>query len=200
MSSRADYLTIEQLEAGLETIRQAPRDEGSLVLLVRRPRDGEREVLGEGELDPHTGLAGDNWSTRGSKRTADGSAHPGMQLTIMNARVIALLARERERWPLAGDQLYVDLDLSSDNLPAGMRLALGAAIVEISPEPHTGCHKFAARFGPDALKFVSSPDGRQLNLRGVNARVVQPGTIRVGDVVRKLQRRGADPVASSGAA
>ena len=109
-----------------------------------------------------------------------------MQLNLMNARVIALLAQVRERWSLAGDQLYLDLDLSADNLPAGTRLALGSAVILVTAEPHTGCQKFAARFGRDAIQFVNSPLGRQLHLRGVNARVVQPGVIRVGDVVRKL--------------
>ena len=115
-----------------------------------------------------------------------GEPHPDMQLNIMNARVIALVAGSRDRWALAGDQLYIDLDLSADNLPAGTRLSIGSAIVEVTAVPHTGCGKFAARFGVDAVKFVNSPVGRQLNLRGINAKVIQPGTIRVGDVARKV--------------
>jgi MOSC domain-containing protein YiiM len=109
-----------------------------------------------------------------------------MQLNVMNARVIALLAREEDRWPLAGDQLYIDMDLSQENLPPGTRLALGSAVIEVTDQPHTGCKKFAARFGLDALKLVNSPLGRQLQLRGLNARVTQPGMIRVGDLVKKL--------------
>jgi MOSC domain len=180
------HLTTEELEAGLERIRQSPKDNGVLELIVRRPRTDEREVLDESELNLLEGLTGDSWKTRGSSRTSDGSAHPDMQLTLMNARVIALLAQAKERWPLAGDQLYLDLDLSADNLPAGTRLALGSAVIKVSAVPHTGCQKFEARFGRDALRFVNSSMGRQLHLRGVNAKVVQPGVIRVGDLVRKM--------------
>lgn len=132
------------------------------------------------------GLVGDTWRARDSSRTEDGSPHPDMQLNIMNARVIALLAQSDDRWPLAGDQLFLDLDLTGENLPAGTRLALGSAIIEVTPPPHTGCGKFAARFGVDATKFVNSKEGRRLHLRGINAKVVQSGTIRVGDLASKL--------------
>jgi hypothetical protein len=175
-----------ELEAGLENVRRSPRDEGVLELIVRRPRGGERELLPEGELDLVAGLVGDNWKTRGSPRTADGLAHPDMQLTVINCRAIALVAPERGHWPLAGDQLFLDLDLSGDNLPPGTRLALGTAVIEVTAQPHTGCKKFVARFGLDAMKFVNSPVGRQLNLRGINTKVVRPGVVRVGDVARKL--------------
>src|ERR1044072_8875340 len=181
------HLTAAELEAGLDEIRRSPKDEGPLELIVRRPRVDEREVLEEGELDPSEGLVGDSWSERGSSRTPDGSAHPDMQLNIMNARVISLVAQGRERWPLAGDQLYLDLDLSRENLPAGTRLALGDAIIEVTPQPHTGCKKFVARFGLEAMKFVNSGVGRELNLRGINARVRRPGVMRVGDLARKIQ-------------
>ena len=180
------HLTTEELQAGLEAIRQSPKDEGVLELIVRRPRIGEREVLDEGQLDIVDGLVGDTWSTRGSRRSKDGLAHPDMQLNIMNARVIALVAQDRERWHLAGDQLFVDLDLSGENLPPGTRLAVGSAVIEVTDQPHTGCEKFVSRFGLDAMKFVNSPVGRQLNLRGINARVVKPGTIRVRDVAKKV--------------
>ncbi len=180
------HLTMAELEAGLETIRRSPRDEGVLRLIVRRPRGGERELLQEGMLDLCQGLAGDNWATRGCPLTDDGNADPLRQLTLMNVRAVALVAGEEARWPLAGDQLYVDLDLGTENLPAGARLALGSAVIEITAPPHTGCKKFVARFGRDAMLFVNSPVGRQLNLRGINARVVRPGAIRVGDLARKL--------------
>jgi hypothetical protein len=180
------HLTRAELEAGLDEIRQAPRDEGVLRLIVRRPRIEEREVLEEGELHPVEGLVGDSWINRGSSRTADGSAHPDMQLNIMNARVAALVAQDKDRWQLAGDQLYVDMDLSAENLPAGTRLAIGSAVIEVTPPPHTGCKKFVSRFGLEAMKFVNSPVGRELHLRGINARVIQPGVIRVGQVVKKL--------------
>jgi hypothetical protein len=181
-----NHLTTEELEAGLDEIRRSPKDEGILELIVRRPSLGAREVLDEGELDVAEGLVGDTWSTRGSRRSKDGLAHPEMQLNIMNSRVIALVAQARERWHLAGDQLFMDLDLSLENLPAGTRLALGSAVIEVTPEPHTGCQKFVSRFGTDAMKFVNSPLGRQLNLRGINAKVVAPGIIRVRDVAKKV--------------
>ena len=181
-----DHRSAEELEAGLDEVRESPRDEGVVRLIVRRPEVDAREVLEEGELSVAEGLVGDTWRSRPSSRTPDGSAHPEMQLNIMNARAAALLAGGAERWPLAGDQLYVDLDLSGENLPAGTRLGLGTAVVEVTAEPHTGCKKFMARFGPDALRLVSSPEGRRLNLRGVNAKVVRPGVVRVGDAVRKL--------------
>ncbi len=180
------HLTTAELEANLDHIRQAPRDTGTLALIVRRPAVEEREVLATGVLDVSEGLVGDNWRTRGSSRTADGSAHPEMQLNIINARLVALIAPDAARRPLAGDQLHVDLDLSAENLPPGTRLAIGSAIVEVTAQPHTGCNKFKARFGADALKFVNSPVGKELHLRGINARVVQGGQIAVGDAVRKL--------------
>jgi hypothetical protein len=178
-------MKMAELEAGLDRIRSAPEDNGVLEMIVRRPASGEREVLDVGELDVHQGLVGDNWSSRGSSRTADGRAHPGMQLNLMGARVIALLARTMDRWPLAGDQLFVDLDLSARNLPPGTQLAIGRAIVEVTDVPHTGCGKFVERFGADAAAFVNSAVGRELQLRGLNARVVVGGAICVGDRVRK---------------
>jgi hypothetical protein len=180
------HLTLEELAAGLDEIRRSPRDGGVLALIVRRPAVDEREVLGEGVLDPAEGLAGDTWKTRRSSRTPDGSAHPDMQINVMNSRVIALLAQDGGRWPLAGDQLFLDMDLSAENLPAGTRLALGSAVIEVTNQPHTGCKKFAARFGLDALKFVNSPEGKQLRLRGLNARVIEPGVIRVGQLARRV--------------
>lgn len=184
--SDAIHLTRAELEAGLDHIRQSPTDAGTLAMIVRRPAADRREVLSVAELDLADGLVGDSWRARGSRSTHDGSAHPDMQLNVMNARAIALLARNRDRWPLAGDQLYVDLDLSTVNLPPGTRLAVGGAVIEVTAQPHTGCAKFTQRFGSDAMKFVNSPVGRSLNLRGINAKIVQSGPIRTGDTVRKL--------------
>ena len=181
------HLTMEELEAALDHLRQAPKDDGMLELIVRRPRVDEREVLEEAQLDPAKGLIGDSWIFRKSSRTPDGSPHPDMQLNIMNSRVTALVAVDRERWPLAGDQLYIDMDLSKENLPAGSRIAIGSVVIEGSPQPHTGCHKFVARFGADAMKFVNSTVGKQLCLRGINAKVIQGGTVKVGSTVRKIQ-------------
>jgi hypothetical protein len=180
------HLSLPELEAGLETILQSPKDAGRLDLIVRRPAVDQREILEVGELDLRLGLVGDNWSTRRSSRTADGSAHPDMQLNIMNSRVIQWITRNRGRWQWAGDQLFLDLDLSSENLPPGTRLVLGSAVIEVTNQPHTGCKKFVERFGTDAMKFVNSPLGRRLCLRGINAKVARPGTLRIGDIARKL--------------
>jgi hypothetical protein len=186
MTGTPKHLGMQALEAGMTHILDSPNERGTLEMIVRRPRREEREVLEAGELHPDEGLQGDNWKERGSSRTADGSADPDVQLTLMNARVIALLGQEKTRWPLAGDQLYVDFDLSQKNVPAGTRLEIGSTLIEVTPHPHTGCKKFTARFGLDAMKFVNSETGRQLNLRGINAKIVRPGSIRVGDSVRKV--------------
>jgi hypothetical protein len=177
-------LTTTGLEAGLDEIRRSPTDVGTVELLVRRPAVDAREVLQEAELDPAHGVVGDTWAQRRSRRTPDGSAHPDMQLNVMNARVVALLAGDPDRRSLAGDQLYLDLDLSEANLPSGTRLLLGTAEIEVTEQPHTGCAKFSSRFGADALRFVNSPVGREMRLRGLNARVVTAGTVRQGDTVR----------------
>jgi len=179
-------LTKKELEFGLDHIRQSPKNHGVLKLIVRRPEDNQREVLEEGQLDFVEGLVGDNWRTRGSKRTTNGLGHPDMQLNVMNARAVAHLARSKDRWQLAGDQLYVDFDLSEENLKAGDQLSIGSAIIEVTEIPHNGCKKFVERFGLEAMKFVNSPVGKQLHLRGINAKVVQPGTIKTGDVILKV--------------
>lgn len=181
------HLTREQLEAGLEHIRRSPADEGVLRLIVRRPAIEAREVLQSAELNIHEGLAGDTWRVRPSKHMPDGRAHPDKQLNIMNARAAALVAQSEDRWPLAGDQLYVDFDLSEANVPAGTRLSIGTAVIEVTDLAHLGCSKFVARFGRDAMEFVNSDVGKQLHLRGINARVTVPGTIRTGDAIRKLK-------------
>ncbi len=182
----AKNLTLEELQDDLENIKQSPKSDGTVHMIVRRPDSGEREVIDEGQLDLAEGLVGDNWGTRGSSRSADGSAHPDMQLTLMNSRVIDLIAQDEERWQLAGDQFFVDLDLSEGNLPPGTRIAFGTAVIEATDQPHTACKKFVARFGVDALKFLNTAEGKALQLRGINCKVVEPGVIRAGDVARKL--------------
>ena len=177
---------MDELEAALDHLREAPKDEGVVQLIVRRPKVDEREVIDEAELDPVNGLIGDSWNVRRSSRTPDGSPHPDMQINIMNSRVTALVAQEMDRWPLAGDQLYIDMDLSKENLPGGSRIAIGSVVLEVSPLPHTGCHKFVARFGVEAMKFVNSEVGKQLCLRGINAKVVQGGVIKVGHLAKKV--------------
>ena len=179
-----------RFEAGLAEVRRSPRDSGRLDLIVCRPAVDEREILVAATLDLAVGLVGDSWQVRGSRRTKDGSAHPDMQLNLMNARTAALVAGPKSRWALAGDQLYVDFDLSPENAPPGTRLAIGSAVIEITDQPHRGCAKFAARFGRDALRFVNSPVGDALRLRGVNARVIQSGSIHEGDTVSKVAPEG----------
>jgi hypothetical protein len=186
LDGRVTHPTSDEIETGLDDVRRSPANEGTLRLIVRRPAVGERETLESAELDLLLGLVGDSWSRRPSSRTPDGSAHPDMQLNLMNSRAIALFAGTPERWALAGDQLFVDLDLSKQNLPPGTRLSIGGAVIAITDQPHRGCAKFRARFGADALRVVNSRVGSELNLRGVCARVVRAGTVNVGDTLRKI--------------
>ena len=179
-------LPLDALNAGLDEVRGAPREVGVVELIARRPGVDRREVVEEAELDLEVGLVGDNWKPRGSSSSPDGAAKRDAQLTLMNARSARLICGEREAWPIAGDQFFVDLDMSDANCPAGTRLAIGTAVVEVTALPHTGCAKFARRFGKDALRFVNSDEGRALNLRGVNARIVEPGVVRAGDAVRRI--------------
>lgn len=180
------HLTTGELIAGLPEVRRSPTDDGHVVMIVVRPDRDLRELPHAIEISPESGLAGDRWVRHCTRKLPDGRLNPDTQLTLMNRRAAALVAGPEERWPLAGDNLVVDLDLSVTNLPVGRRLKLGDVIIEISPEPHTGCAKFSHRFGPDALAFVNSPEGKQLRLRGVNALVIQAGWVRTGDRVAKL--------------
>lgn len=180
-----NHRALAELHEALDPVRAAPRDTGVLEMIVRRPDVDERAVCEEAVLDPLHGLVGDNWGTRESSRTPDRRPHPDMQITLMNSCVIALLAGSRDRWALAGDQLYVDFDLSEENLPAGTQFEIGSALLVVTDQPHTGCRKFAERFGPEALQLVSSPEGRRLRLRGIYAKVLRNGTVHRGDAVRK---------------
>jgi MOSC domain len=186
----SQHLSLATLVASLPDIRQSPLDGGRLELIVRRPAVGEREVLPGAEVDDSSGVDGDNWLARGSSSTPDGRADPRAQVTVANWRAVLAVAGSAERVPLAGDQLYVDLDLSSDNLPAGTWLSIGSAVLEVSDKPHPGCAKFRARFGGSALRFVNTGAGKELRLRGINTRVAQSGTVRLGDVVR-VSRAGS---------
>ena len=178
---------MQELEAGLNDVIDSPKDRGKLEMIVRRPSTGEREILEEGMLDLNEGLVGDNWKTRKSSGNPDAPPNPETQITLINSRLIALIAGKRDRWHLCGDQLFVDLDLSLANLLPGTRLELGSAVLEITAHPHTGCKKFVERFGPDALQFTNNPRGRELNLRGVHAKIIRPGSVKVGNIAEKLK-------------
>ncbi|WP_339858313.1 MOSC domain-containing protein [Pseudohongiella acticola] len=180
------YLSEQELKKGFQHIQGSPPDNGLVEMIVCRPDTGERSEMQSCELDREQGLIGDNWLARGYKKTADGSAHPDMQINIMNARAAALVAGSRDRWKLAGDQLYIDMDLSADNLPPGTQLQVGDAIVQVTGEPHLGCKKFMERFGRDATLFVNSEQGRLVNMRGINARVIKSGRVNVGDKAVKF--------------
>lgn len=173
---------LEDFSAHLPHVQAAPVDDGPVELVVRRPAEGEREVLEVAELDLQLGLVGDRWAMRDHSTPSYLLA----QLTLINTRVLSVIEPDRSRWPLAGDQIYVDFDLSEANLPPGTRLALGTAVVEVSDEPHTGCAKFSARFGGDALRWINSPIGRAHRMRGMNTRIVTPGRVRPGDRIRKV--------------
>jgi hypothetical protein len=182
------HRSLDEISDGLHLVRQSPRGVGTLALAVRRPAVDTRELLSQAELHPDAGLIGDTWNQRPSSRTTDRSPHPDMQLNVINSRFIELIAGpDHDAWALAGDQLYLDLDLSIDAMPAGSRLAIGdRAVIEVTDQPHTGCTKFAARFGRHAHKIVWSEEGKRLRLRGLNARVLVGATIRTGEPVRQL--------------
>jgi len=192
MQAEIKHLTMPDLEAGLDDIRNSPKDVGVLDLIVSRPEEDAREVMPLADLDVAVGLVGDTWQDRPSGRSGDGKAHPDMQITIMNSRVAALVAGDKERWQLSGDQLFADIDLSAENMPPGTRIAVGPAILEATDQPHTGCKKFSARFGLDALTLISSPIGKELQLRGINCKVVQGGEIKPGDIVKRYRRCASD--------
>jgi len=172
-----------RFDAQLDSVHEAPADNGRLELIVRRPAVDEREIVEDARLDLERGLIGDRWATRDKERTP---AYLAAQLTLISTRLLAAIEPDRARWPVAGDQLYVDLDLCEEHLPAGSRLSIGTSVIAVSEEPHTGCAKFSARFGSEALRWINSPIGRAHRLRGLNARVVEPGRIEVGDVIRRI--------------
>ena len=180
------HLTTEQIETGLSTVRQSPKDHGVLRAIVIRPTVNERVSLKQAELSPEGGIHGDAWANGCWMSLPDGRPHPDVQISITNARFMDLIAQDESRWPLAGDNLYVDLDLSDENLRPGQRLAIGGVILELTAVPHNGCKKYAQRYGEDAVRFVNTPVGKSLHLRGIYARVVQAGTVAVGDTITKI--------------
>ena len=171
-------LTLADLEASWQQTEKSPQDMGAVEMIVRRPKPEEREELQGAAFTAQAGLAGDDWLRR--------SADPDAQITMMNSRVIQLLSGDRSRWSLAGDQLFVDLDISQDNLPAGTRLQIGEVVMEVSSLPHTGCTKFARRFGGAARKWTGTDQGQRERRRGVYTKVIVDGEIRLGDRIKKL--------------
>ncbi len=180
------YMTQEKLAAGMPAVFDSPKNQGRLDMIVCRPEKYAREELQEGQLDETLGLVGDNWLARAQADSPGGVVNIEAQLTLMNTRLVQMVAGEKDRWKLAGDQLYVDMDLSKENLPPGTRLVVGSAIIEVTSKPHTGCKKFVERYGMDAMLFINSPAGKDLRLRGMYAKVVQPGKIKIGDTIEKL--------------
>ena len=192
LSAISPYRTRAELETSLNVIKQAPASQGSVALIVRRPAINQREILEQALVTASSGLEGDNWRAKGDRKQPGGHAHPDMQLNLMNVRAIRAIAGREADWAMAGDQFYVDLDLSDINLPPGSQLKIGTALIEVTAEPHLGCRKFAERFGPDAVRFVNSTTGKALNLRGVNARVIEDGQVCKGDSIVVVKRRKRD--------
>jgi hypothetical protein len=179
-----------EIERAAAALGSSPTENGVIEMIICRPARYERMVLDAGVLEVAHGLLGDTWEARGATNTPDGRANPLRQVTVMNSRALASVAGERERWELAGDQFIVDLDLSMANLPAGTRLQIGEAVAEVTEPPHTGCAKFAGRYGVDALAWVSDRAGRQRRRRGMHVWVLRSGTVRPGDSIRKLDAGG----------
>jgi len=184
--NQARHLTESEIMAGLEEVKKSPQDHGSLDAIVIRPASDDRISLEQCRLSLEGGTEGDAWANGCWLTLPDGRPHPDVQICIMNSRMIDLVAGDKDRWELAGDNLFVDLDLSRKNLRAGQLLSIGECVIEITEQSHNGCSKFSQRFGPSALKVVNSPIGKELRLRGIYAKVVKAGDVRVGNEITKL--------------
>jgi hypothetical protein len=175
----ARFQTTETLEAGLQQIA-APKDRGKVVLLIARGEGGRREILESVRLEPDAGMPGDAWGRRPKRK-------PETSIAVMQSDAAELIANGQPV-ELSGDNLYLALDLSKENLPAGSRLRAGETILEVTPYPHNGCAKFQARFGEEAVRFTARPDLRHRNLRGIYMRVVKGGEVRAGDPIEVISR------------
>jgi MOSC domain-containing protein YiiM len=191
LMSQVTHLTEQEITDGLAQVLKSPQNSGVLKAIVIRPGHEERRSLQECRLSPEGGTEGDAWARGCWLQLPDGSPDPDVQICIMNSRMIDLVAGNKARWELAGDNLFVDLDLSRENLPSGQLLSIGDCVIEITEQAHNGCSKFSQRFGAPALKVVNSPAGKQLRLRGVYAKVIEAGVVRLEDLVTKLDHRSA---------
>jgi MOSC domain-containing protein YiiM len=181
--------TMDQLEAAWTSEPPAPRDDGSVRLICVRKGGGIHETPGEIEITAHHGLQGDRWSQRDPHADPDGAT----AVTLMNVFVAELVGDGEQPLDAAGDNLLIDLDIGTDALPPGSRLTIGEAVLRVSEQPHTGCSTFRDKFGLDALRWVSTPDGRARRLRGVNCSVVRAGIVRVGDPIAVQRPTAASP-------
>jgi MOSC domain-containing protein YiiM len=173
--------TFEELEALWAAAPPPPRERGSVRLLCVRRAPSEHETPESVEVTVDEGLVGDRWSRR-----ADHDPDPDSQVTLMMANVAELVAAGVQPLHEAGDNILVDYDISAENLPVGSRLRIGGVVLEVSAAPHTGCSKFAGRFGTDALRWTNSPRWPERRLRGMNCRVISGGTVRLGDAVERI--------------
>jgi hypothetical protein len=176
---RPRHLPFDVLERGLAVL-SPPKNTGTLALIVARGANEQRETPERAVLSPHDGLPGDAWVTRPPQKIDS-------QITVMRVDVARLLANGQPL-SLFGDNLLVDIDLSVVNLPPGTRLRLGAALLEVTPEPHNGCAKFKRRFGDGALRLTADPRFRPLRLRGIYVKVVEAGEVALGDSIQVLTR------------
>ena len=178
--------TRDELQAALPDVLAAPKDGGTVDLIVVRPQKGQRQTPASVRLSLAGGVEGDHWAKGCWLTLDDGSPHPDVQICLMQSRMIRAIAGDIENWAPAGDNLFIDMDLGPANCPPGTRLALGSVEMVVTEEPHNGCQNFIDRYGRDACVFVNTGQGAELRLRGIYTRVTRDGTVSVGDTVRKI--------------
>lgn len=180
------FVTQPEIDQRLSSVLDSPKDQGTVEMIVVRPFKNQRKTLIHVLFSPEAGVTGDNWKTQCWKKLNDGQSDPDVQVAIMNARMIDMLTDDKAHWPLAGDQLFVDFDLSVTNLSPGDQLQIGDAVLQITAEPHRGCSKFKQRFGELAMHCVNSAQGDAHRLRGIYAKIISAGNVSVGDVIHKI--------------